>query len=52
LEWLASLACDTPIDNDMEVDEDMEFDPGDLISKVLALINQVQFISFSINIAH
>jgi hypothetical protein len=44
LAWLASLACDTPTDNDKEVDEDMEFDPGDLLGKVLALVNQVRFI--------
>ena len=38
-EWLSSLAGNTPINNDMEVDEDMEFDPGDLLGKVLTLIN-------------
>jgi hypothetical protein len=41
LSWLASLANDTPADAKTEVDENMDFDPGDLLGKLLALINQV-----------
>ncbi len=46
LEWLANLANHSPINADTEIDEDMDFDPEDLLRKVLALINQV-FNSFS-----
>src|ERR1700683_2336700 len=39
--WLASLVNEAAAPEDEEVDEDMDFDPGDLLGKVLALINQV-----------
>jgi hypothetical protein len=41
LAWLASLVNEMPATEDEAVDEDMEFDPGDLLGKVLTLINQV-----------
>lgn len=41
LEWLANLANKSPINADMEIDEDVNFDLEDLLGKVLALINQV-----------
>jgi hypothetical protein len=41
LEWLANLATGSPIDANAEIDEEMDFDPEDLLGKVLALINQV-----------
>ena len=41
LEWLANLGNGPPIDADTEIDDDMDFDPADLLGKVLALINQV-----------
>ena len=44
LEWLANLANGSPVDADTEIDEDMDFDPEDLLGKVLALINQVQYL--------
>ena len=41
--WLASLVNDAPALEGEAVDEDMEFEPGDLLGKVLALVNQVQY---------
>jgi hypothetical protein len=41
VEWLASLVNETPAPEDEEIDEEMDYDPGDLLGKVLALINQV-----------
>ena len=46
--WLTSLADDSPAVEGEEIDEDMDYDPGDLLGKVLALINQVRvFLFFS-----
>jgi hypothetical protein len=44
--WLASLADDAPAVEGEEIDEDMDYDPGDLLDKVLALVNQVRLFSF------
>ena len=44
--WLASLADDAPAVEGEEIDEDMDYDLGDLLGKVLALINQVRVFSF------
>jgi hypothetical protein len=41
VEWLASLVNETPAPEDEEIDEEMDYDPGDLLGKVLALVNQV-----------
>jgi hypothetical protein len=40
--WLASLVNNAPGIEGEEVDEDIDFDPGDLLGKVLALVNQVR----------
>ena len=39
--WLASLVDEGAAPKDKEIDEEMDFDPGDLLGKVLALVNQV-----------
>jgi hypothetical protein len=39
--WLASLVNEAAAPEDEEIDEEMDFDPGDLLGKVLALVNQV-----------
>ena len=44
--WLASLADDVPAVEGEEVDKDMDYDPGDLLGKVLAFINQIRVFSF------
>ena len=44
--WLASLVDDSPAVEGEEIDKDMDYDPGDLLGKVLALINQVRVFSF------
>jgi len=41
LSWLAGLAGVALVDTRTEVDKDIVFDPGDLLGKLLALINQV-----------
>ena len=47
MEWLANLANHSLVNADTEINEDMDFDPEDLLRKVLALINQVfDFFSF------
>jgi len=38
--WLASLVDEGAAPED-EIDDEMDFDPGDLLGKVLTLINQV-----------
>src|ERR1700685_2850114 len=50
--WLASLVNETAAPEDEEVDEDMDFDPGDLLGKVLALINQVGLSLICLNMMH
>ena len=49
--WLASLVNETAAPEDEEIDDEMDFDPGDLLGKVLALVNQVSLepLSFHIN---
>src|SRR5882762_3664754 len=44
--WLASLADDPPAVEGEEIDEDMDYDPGDLLGKVLTLINQIRVCFF------
>ena len=44
--WLASLADGAPAVEGEEIDEVMDYDPGDLLGKVLALVNQVRVFSF------
>jgi len=44
--WLASLADDSPAVDGEEIGKDMDYDPGDSLGKVLALINQVRVFSF------
>jgi hypothetical protein len=39
--WLASLVDEGAAPEDEEIDDEMDFDPGDLLGKVLALVNQV-----------
>ena len=39
--WLASLVDETAAPEDEEIDDEHDFDPGDLLGKVLALVNQV-----------
>jgi hypothetical protein len=39
--WLASLVDEGAAPEDEEIDDEMNFDPGDLLGKVLALVNQV-----------
>jgi hypothetical protein len=41
VEWLASLVNEAPAPEDKEIDNEMDYDPGDLLGKVLALVNQV-----------
>jgi len=50
--WLASLVNEAAAPEDEEVDEDMDFDPGDLLGKVLALINQVGLSVIYLNTMH
>ena len=38
---MASLVDETAAPEDEEIDEEHDFDPGDLLGKVLALVNQV-----------
>ncbi|KIM75155.1 hypothetical protein PILCRDRAFT_13838 [Piloderma croceum F 1598] len=40
--WLASLVDEVAAPEDKEIDDEMDFNAGDLLGKVLALINQVQ----------
>jgi len=44
--WLTSLADDSPAVECEEIDEDMDYDPWDLLGKVLAFINQVRVFLF------
>jgi hypothetical protein len=46
VEWLASLVNEAAALEDEEIDEDMDFDPSDLLGKVLALVNQVSQLPF------
>jgi hypothetical protein len=39
--WLASLVDEAAAPEDEEIDDEMDFDAGDLLGKVLALVNQV-----------
>ena len=39
--WLASLVDEAASPEDKDIDDEMDFDAGDLLGKVLALINQV-----------
>jgi len=45
--WLANLANDAPAAEGDVVDEDIDYDPGNLLSKVLTLVNQIR-VFFSI----
>ncbi|KIM73292.1 hypothetical protein PILCRDRAFT_15383 [Piloderma croceum F 1598] len=40
--WLASLVDEAAAPEDKEIDDEIDFDPGDLLGKVLALVNQVR----------
>ena len=44
--WLVSLADDASAVQGKEIDKDMDYDPGDLLCKVLTLINQVRVFYF------
>lgn len=46
LAWLASLGSEAPAVEGKEVDDDMDYEPGDLLGKVLALVNQVGSFNF------
>ena len=48
--WLANLANDAPAAEGEAIDEDMDYDPGDLLGKVLALVNQVRFFFSILNL--
>ena len=39
--WLASLVDEAAAPEDEKIDDKMDFDAGDLLGKVLALVNQV-----------
>ena len=46
--WLANLANDAPVAEGEVVDEDIDYDLGDLLGKVLTPVNQVRvFFLFS-----
>jgi hypothetical protein len=49
--WLASLVDEAAALEDEEIDDEIDFDPGDLLGKILTLINQVslQLSQFGIN---
>lgn len=44
--WLANLVNDAPAAEGEAIDEDMDYDLGNLLGKVLALVNQVRFFFF------
>src|ERR1700693_2630761 len=50
--WLTCLVNEAAAPKDEEVDKDMDFDPGDLLGKVLALINQVGLSLICLNTMH
>ena len=44
--WLASLVNEVAAPEDEEIDDEMDYNPGDLLGKVLALVNQVSVLTF------
>jgi hypothetical protein len=47
--WLASLVNEAAAPEDEEINDDMDYDPGDLLGKVLALVNQVSQFAFCVS---